>query len=179
MELFLIALAILVIVLAVKSKLKSGDKDTFDAAANPYYLKSRLFTPPELKYLAALKQAVGSQYQIMGKVRIADIFGVRKSKNSYSHFTRIKAKHFDYVLCDIRTYKPVAAIELDDSSHQRKSRSERDDFVNHICAINGFPLLRVTLQNEYDLDAIKCSIVEKINARAPDTFELGIRAQAD
>ncbi|NVK42092.1 MAG: DUF2726 domain-containing protein [Oceanospirillaceae bacterium] len=179
MELFLIALAFLVIVLFVKTRKKNSIEASSDAAENPFYLKSRLFTPPELKYLEALEQAVGSQYRIMGKVRIADIFGVRKSKHSYSHFNRIKAKHFDYVLCDARTYKPVAAIELDDASHQRKSRAERDDFVNRICLANDFPLLRVALQHDYDLGVIKRSIEDSIGEHPTGDLDLGIRAQPE
>ena len=35
-------------------------------------------------------------------------------------------------------------IELDDSSHNRPDRMERDDFINKVCKKTGYVLIRTT-----------------------------------
>jgi hypothetical protein len=45
--------------------------------------------------------------------------------------------------------KPLLGIELDDSSHKRESRQERDDFVDQVFEAASFPLLRFPVEREY------------------------------
>jgi hypothetical protein len=69
----------------------------------PYTRNRALFSPAERSLLGALEQAVGEDYRIFGKVRVADIVSVRPTANqsSWLHaFDQISAKHFDFVLCD-------------------------------------------------------------------------------
>jgi hypothetical protein len=79
-----------------------------------------LFSPAERSFLGVLDQAVGNQYRVFGKVRIADVLSSRKNA---SQRTRIVArnktvgKHFDFVICDASTLNLVCAVELDDRSH--------------------------------------------------------------
>ena len=53
----------------------------------------------------------------------------------------------------------VAALELDDSSHKRLDRQERDSFVAQVFACAKLPLIRVPAQRAYTLDAVR-SLVE-------------------
>jgi hypothetical protein len=46
--------------------------------------------------------------------------------------------------------KPVFGVELDDSSHQRNQRVERDEFIESVCEVAGLPLLRFPAQRDYD-----------------------------
>ncbi|MEX2217373.1 MAG: DUF2726 domain-containing protein [Phycisphaerales bacterium] len=55
---------------------------------------------------------------------------------------RIDRKTVDFVLCEPKALRPVLAIELDDSSHQRESRKQRDALVESNLAAAGVPLLR-------------------------------------
>ena len=68
-----------------------------------YQLRKALFTPSEIKFYRELEQAIGEQFIVFGKVRVADIItpekGLSKS-NWQSAFNKISAKHFDFVLCD-------------------------------------------------------------------------------
>lgn len=110
-----------------------------------YFKQKCLFTPTEMKFLKVLQEAVGDDYAIMGKVRMADIFGIKapeRSKEYFSHFGKIKAKHFDFLLCLKDTMEPVIVIELDDYSHQRPERRKRDFFVNDLCFKANFPIFR-------------------------------------
>jgi hypothetical protein len=46
--------------------------------------------------------------------------------------------------------QPLLGVELDDASHARKDRAERDDFVDNAFAAAGLPLLRIPAQRAYN-----------------------------
>ena len=81
---------------------------------------------------------------VYSKVRLADLIEPKpKAENPYwmECFNKIKAKHIDFALADEDT-AIVALIELDDTSHSRPDRIERDDFVNAVLENTGYTLLR-------------------------------------
>ncbi|MDI3323932.1 DUF2726 domain-containing protein [Pontibacterium granulatum] len=142
-------------------KFGSGNDDSSNLApklasdqdAYHYELNPRLFTRAETSFFHALEAAVDGKLRIFGKVRIADVLKVKKGldKSQWGfQFGRIKAKHFDYVLCTPNTLKVVCAIELDDSSHQKPDRVKRDEFVNAICKESGLKLHRFKIQKHYN-----------------------------
>ena len=91
--------------------------------------------------------------QIFTKIRLADLIVPKpKAENPFwmECFNKIKAKHIDFALADDETCI-VALIELDDTSHARADRVERDDFVNAVLENTGYTLLRTY----GDLDVIE------------------------
>lgn len=129
----------------------------------PYEKRKRLVTNSEFKFYRALQRAVGGSYTIFAMVRIADLLVVEKgTKNRRGWLNKILSKHIDFVLCDERTLEPVVGIELDDRSHQRADRIERDQFVNLAFESAGLPLLRVPTQKEYDPAEIRQLIDQEV-----------------
>ena len=98
------------------------------------------------------------------KLRLADIVGVAPGQENYmSYFNRIKAKHTDFVICDPETMEVILAIELDDPSHEREERIERDAFVDKVYEAAGIPLLHEWLpQNEEELEAYPLTLEKHI-----------------
>jgi hypothetical protein len=126
------------------------------APAKPYERRGRLITKAELRFLRTLEICVQDRWRIFAMVRIADILQVSanvKARQSWQN--KINCKHIDFVLCDVEDLRVVLAIELDDSSHNRADRQERDHFVNEAFLSAGLPLIRVPLQNTYDMKALK------------------------
>ena len=83
-------------------------------------------------------------------VRIADLIRVESQTRNYRGWlNKILAKHIDFVLCHPGTLEPVVCIELDDVSHNRPERIERDEFVNHAFESAGLPLIRIETQPQY------------------------------
>jgi hypothetical protein len=68
----------------------------------------------------------------------------------------------DFMLVDPKTFKPILGIELDDKSHNRPDRQERDDFVNGIYNAMNLPLLRMQAKHGYDVNEIKTGIITTI-----------------
>ncbi len=56
----------------------------------------------------------------------------------------------------------VLAIELDDRSHQRPDRVERDRFLNQALSAAGLPLLRVAVAEHYDADQLQAEVIGKV-----------------
>ena len=108
-----------------------------------------------------LRQAVGERVTVCAKVRLADVFFVARPNENAAARNRIAAKHVDFLLCDPATMRPLAGIELDDASHARPDRQERDAFVEQVFEAAGLPLVRFPAQRAYVLEVVagKLSIV--------------------
>ena len=109
------------------------------------YNAKTVLTDREYEFYKKLKP-LADEYglSIFTKVRLADLIEPKpKSENPFwmECFNKIKSKHIDFALADEDT-SIVALIELDDTTHARPDRVERDDFVNAVLANTGYTLLR-------------------------------------
>ena len=66
------------------------------------------------------------------------------------HGRRISQKHLDFVLYDRTDARVIAAVELDDRSHDRRDRRERDEFVDRTLVAAGVVLIRFRAAANYD-----------------------------
>lgn len=156
--LLVVLIAVVVIFVFIRRSASSPEngKEGF-----PYVLGDALFSPAERSFLGVLDQAVGKDFRVFGKVRVADVVAVAKGtpKSIWQRaFNRISAKHFDYVLCRSTDLKPVCVIELNDQSHAKESRKGRDDFLEKVCATAGMPLIFFPAQRSYSLTEV-CELI--------------------
>ena len=129
----------------------------------PYVARGRLVTKTELRFYKALNKAVLDDWEIFAMVRIADLLRVEKGHKNYRKWlNKILAKHIDFVLCHPGTLVPEVCIELDDPSHERADRIERDIFVNAAFDAADLPLLRIPTQPSYRAQEIRDLIDEVI-----------------
>jgi hypothetical protein len=125
------------------------------AAPPPYEQRDDFLTPTELDFFKALEQAVGGRWYIFPKVRIGDLLSVADgTQNALGWFARVSQKHVDFILADRKSVKPILVIELDDSSHQRPDRIERDEFVDSAFNAAGLGMLRIPAAMEYDANEV-------------------------
>lgn len=127
----------------------------------PYIKQGCLLTPAERSFLGVLEQAVGGQYRVYAQVRLADLLAVKATSSRSARTTaqnRINGKHADFVLCEKETLEIVCAIELDDASHQKARRKERDNFVEEACRAAGLPLARFVARASYTIQDLRESI---------------------
>lgn len=142
----------------------------------PYLRKDWLFSQAERSFFGVLEQAVGGidgRLRIFAKVRLVDVLRIAKGTakgggNSYrAHFNRISNKHVDFVICSHDDIRPLLAIELDDSSHQREDRQERDGFLDAACKAAGLPLLRLPCKAGYNVSEIAAKVRAAIGQQSP------------
>jgi hypothetical protein len=126
----------------------------------PYKRKDWLLSKAERSFYGVLKQAVGSEYLIFAKIRLADLLWVPKGTpgGRQGHFNRVQAKHIDFVLCDQDNVRPFLAIEVDDSSHGASDRTSRDAFVDEAMRVAGLPMLRVRARGSYNMQELRNQI---------------------
>lgn len=137
------------------------------AQAYPFGVRDDFLSPAELSFYHVLRSALPPDAAVAMKVRLGDILFVRQPHQNQAARNRINQKHVDFLLCDAATMKPRLVIELDDSSHQRVSRQERDAFVDEALAAAGLPILHITAARSYVPQEVWSKICEKLSVRSP------------
>jgi hypothetical protein len=133
--------------------------------ALPYKRKDFLLTAAERSLFGVLHEAFGAKYFIFAKVRLADLLWMPKGTESrQSHFNKIQAKHVDFVISDRQTVRPLVAIELDDSSHSRADRVNRDAFVDEALAAAGLPFVRIRAAASYSVRELAQQVQAAVKA---------------
>ena len=150
----LIIIAILVFVIKYKTEnsgkaepetpTKINDNETLP------YRKKNLFTKNEYKFYIQLKKVTAEEsLVIFPKVRLEDFIETTSADQKLKYRGHIKSRHVDFLICSEKL-NILAAIELDDPSHNTKKAKEVDDFKNKLYNTVGIPLHRVTTGNDYN-----------------------------
>jgi hypothetical protein len=101
-----------------------------------------------------LSSALLGRAVVFPKVRLADVFFVARPNENVGFINRVAQRHLDYLLCDPATLRPLAGLELDDSSHARPERQASDEFLNDVFSSAGLPLIRVPVQASYTAEQL-------------------------
>jgi hypothetical protein len=127
----------------------------------PYTKKWHFLTKNERHFLDVIEQVTNNRYYIFPQVHYSKIIyadGQQNFKNPF--FNKINSKSADFVLFDRVDVSPVLVIEVDDSSHYRQDRIDRDDFINDVLETCGIPVVHVhPFVNDEEL---RKEILEKI-----------------
>lgn len=135
-----------------------------------YRHKDFFLTRAEHECYDALVEAVGQEYRIFAQVHLPTLVDSKVvGQNWHGAFRHISEKSVDFVLCDKAYLVPKLAIELDDKSHERPERKERDEEVERILREAGVPLLR--LENHGSFSSNEFS--EKIKLALNNSGEQG------
>ena len=101
----------------------------------------------------------------MSKVRAAALINCSRANWSAGYGTPIAQKELDFVLLRPGMSYVVAAVELDDKTHDLPERQERDAFLDAAFATAGVPLIRFKAQARYEVHEVRRE-VERVLARA-------------
>lgn len=129
-----------------------------EAVEFPYLPRQVLFSAAERSFLGVLDQAVGPDYRVLGKVRVADVAMVESGLGPSVHrsaFNRIAARHFDYVVCRASDLSVVCAVELNDKSHASRRAQASDALKRGVCEAIGLPLLEVPARRAYPVSELR------------------------
>jgi hypothetical protein len=136
---------------------KSDDPDFY-----PYKLTPSLLSVSERAFYVALMLAAGRRYLVFPKVRLADLCQDLDRWAGTEAFDLVSSKRVDFVLCDAKTFRPMLAIELDDRSHVRGNRGDRDALVDDVFRTMGLSVYRQWIRRSYDPAAIARGIEEAL-----------------
>jgi hypothetical protein len=152
----LIGIALLASVVLKKRAARSSEPDAW-----PFYKKKPLSGPEQVLYhrlVSALPEHI-----VLAQVQVSRVLGVKKGQN-FSHWNnRINRMTYDFVVC-AKDATVIAAIELDDKTHEAPSRIEADTRKEQATQAAGIRLIRWHVKTLPDHDAIRFAISE---ANAP------------
>lgn len=169
LTLLFLGLIILVVKFLQNRSLGNGVLGTASTEKLPYHKKDYLLTIAEKNFYRVLSQVTEKHDKLLFvKVRLEDLLWLPNgTENRFGLRNRIKSRHIDFVLCDKENIKPLIAIELDDSTHNQKTRIERDGNINRILQDAGLPILHIKVQPNYDSAVLENQIQGKLNKNEP------------
>ena len=137
-----------------KSKGNTKEENKAINEPMPYKLADSIFTKSEKVLFDILEDLCKDKNVILlSKVRLADIAKIESGNNNFQFwFNKIRSKHVDFLVCKRDNGKPILAIELDDFTHNQKSRKERDEFVNTMYEKIGLKILHITELNKEKIE---------------------------
>jgi hypothetical protein len=122
----------------------------------PYKSKKYIMSKAELSFYHNLKHHISEEYTVFTKVRIEDIIYVPSNTQNFMKYRgHIKSRHIDFLICDKKTGEIKQAIELNDSSHKRKDRIKRDNFIKDAFQAAGIKLININCKKNYTREDIK------------------------
>ena len=133
----------------------------------PYRLRDDFLSPAELSYYRVLTSVIGPRATVCAKVRLSDVLFVARPHENRAYFNRIAQRHIDFLLCESSTMRPVLAIELDDSTHDRPDRIESDAFLDEALQAAGLPILRVVPKPAYTHDEVVAALIPLLPSDSP------------
>lgn len=88
--------------------------------------------------------------------------GLDKS-NETKYFNKISRKSIDFVLVDKKDCRIRLCIELDDNTHKKQNRIERDKFINKLFKDLNINLIRIPSRFHYNKEELKNLIENNIS----------------
>lgn len=127
-----------------------------------------ILSAAEEQFFRVLQAAIGDRHTIFPQLPLWVLIEPRSNdaKVCKAFNNRINQKRVDFVIVDIQTLRPVIAIELDDRSHQRADRQDRDAFVEELFQKVGISLIRVRAAGSYDPLAIRGQLAPHLRDNA-------------
>ncbi|WP_295427055.1 DUF2726 domain-containing protein [uncultured Thiodictyon sp.] len=116
----------------------------------PFVVDQALFTPPQRAFLAVLERALGADFRVYGRVRVAEVIALRPRLDRAARrraWALLGDRQFDFLVCAAATGAIVGAVNL--APRSRRGRPPPRDALDRICAAAGLPFVRVREADDY------------------------------
>ena len=111
-------------------------------------------TNEKAQYRKLLQWASKHNLIVFSKVRLLDFITPRKNQENYKGaLWKIQAKHVDFVICD-QDIRIKVIVEINDGSHNRQDRTQRDSFVTDVLQACGYKVLMTYNITEEQLNSV-------------------------
>jgi hypothetical protein len=131
-----------------------------------YQKRDFLFSPEERLFLVALKEAVGEDYEVFGKVRASDILSPRPHSargNAAEDHPLLAERSFAFLLCSKPDLSVACAVELHDHAIPgKKPQPQAPDTLKAACFAAGLPLVPFEVGPWYAPHEIKEAIAQAV-----------------
>lgn len=154
MEVIALVLLLLVLIAVAFAILKK--RGLLDAAGEPwpFYAKRPLSQPEQVLYHRLVSSL--PEHIVLAQVQVSRVLGVKKGFNFHEWNNRISRLSYDFVVC-AKDSTVVAAIELDDRSHDSMARAAADRKKERASAAAAVRLIRWHVKSLPDQAAIRAA----------------------
>lgn len=150
----IVALVLALVLAALLFRLRN--RRATDEPPWPYYLR-RLLTSPEQVLFHRLVAALPGLF-VLSQVQVSRVLGVSRGVPVHTWPNRINRLSYDFVICS-PDGTVLAAIELDDDTHQRPERFSADYRKDRASAAAGLRLIRWHVRDLPDAATIASSVL--------------------
>ena len=151
-----VVLLLVVLALAVLKKLrllKGGAGSPW-----PFYVKRPLSQPEQVLYHRLIRAL--PDHIVLAQVQVSRVLGVKKGSNFHEWNNRINRLSYDFVVCG-RDSTVLAAVELDDKSHEESSRAKTDEKKSKASADARLRLIRWHVRSLPTEEDIRAELLEQ------------------
>lgn len=127
-----------------------------------YELKNCIMTKNEISYFHAIMKSLPNGYHLQPQVNLASV--INRTDNSKFHNELFRNIDFLILSSD---FKPIAFIEINDSTHNDPSRIKRDQKVKEICEEAGISIINFWTKYGVNQDYIDKKVNEAIKNGYP------------
>ena len=134
-----------------------------------------LLTPAERRFyrtLAAAVDASNGKLDILPQVRLAELVEPVPDEPSLrrQRMAAIACKTIDFVVCvrENNEYRPLVCVELNDASHRRHDRIERDAVVHMACVSACLPIAFIDIRHISDRNEVRRRIRQAVDRCVAD-----------
>jgi Protein of unknown function (DUF2726) len=173
----LLVILLLLLVIAVVALLVAKRLGLLGGAAGPWplYVKRPLSQPEQVLYHRLIRAL--PEHIVLAQVQVSRVLGVKKGANFHEWNNRINRLSYDFVVC-AKDSTVIAAIELDDKSHESASRKKTDEKKNKASADAGLRLLRWQVRSLPSEQAVRDELLPKALAESVPDQAAGKRRSA-
>ena len=139
MKTLFVAIALVVLLAIVFAFLKRREESGASDAPWPFYAKKPLTQPEQILYhrlVTAMPECI-----VLAQVQLSRVLGVKKGFSFNQWNNRINRMSLDFCVC-LKDSTVVAAVELDDKTHEKGSRIEADAKKEKALSAAGIALVR-------------------------------------
>ena len=137
---------------------KPKERDGGAKLNSKYARKDALVTRAEYEFLLTLRQICPDKYEVVPQVALLSVIDKKTNTTYRNELFRI----CDYCFVDRDTFEPLLLVELNDSSHKRADRVQRDEKVAAICANAKMPLVTFWLDGDVSFQTVKKTVLKNI-----------------
>jgi hypothetical protein len=134
----LLLVFLLVAGLVLIARLMSGPRRESNVVW-PFYVKRPLTQPEQVLYHRLVRAL--PDHIVLAQVQVSRVLGVKEGANFHEWNKRINRLSYDFVVCS-KDSTVIAAVELDDQSHESSVQAARDEKKDKASADAGLRLLR-------------------------------------
>lgn len=137
------------------------DSDS-DKPKPEYRRKGNVLSKPEWEFLQVLRDILDAQrYEVLTQIALISVVDKVTQTSYRNELFRI----IDYCIVDKASYSPLLLIELNDASHNRADRVQRDQKVNEICQSANLPIISFVIGEIESVNTVKKAIAKSMLKR--------------